>query len=179
MAGIRVTLESDVRERWTEFCRRTADGLRFAVRAACVEGIGVAKRDHKYKDREGTLTAGLDGRLETFDQDSATGVMESKAEHSSYVENGTRPHDIWPKAGHGEMGPLRGGQSRRAKDDIGTSRVALRWVGSDGETHFARVVHHPGSKPYPFLGPAYVKAEQVLERELGVRVQDAAKDLEK
>jgi hypothetical protein len=37
----------------------------------------------------------------------------------------------------------------------------LRWEDGDG-VHFAKRVQHPGTKPQPFMGPAYLKAERVL-----------------
>lgn len=52
--------------------------------------------------------------------------------YASYVEFGTRPHDIRPKS---EGGVLR--------------------FQMGGQTVFAKVVHHPGTKPQPFVRPAF------------------------
>lgn len=66
-----------------------------------------------------------------------------------FLEEGTRPHTITAKA---------------AK--------ALRWAASRGgatlgggikagaAVRFSKVVHHPGTKPYPFMVPGAVKAAQ-------------------
>jgi len=52
----------------------------------------------------------------------------ANAEYAGYVETGTRPHVIAPKAG----------------------RKALKFAGGGGFI-FRRAVNHPGSKPYPFF----------------------------
>ncbi|MER7131254.1 HK97 gp10 family phage protein [Streptosporangium saharense] len=49
-----------------------------------------------------------------------------------FVEVGTRPHVIRPKNPNGW----------------------LRWAGSDGKVHLAKVVHHPGTRAQPHLRPA-------------------------
>lgn len=54
------------------------------------------------------------------------------APYGLFVEVGTRPHVIRPKRPNGW----------------------LRWVGSDGRVHFAKVVHHPGTSAQPHLRPA-------------------------
>lgn len=46
-----------------------------------------------------------------------------------FMEVGTRAHVIRPRRPDGW----------------------LRWVGDDGRVHFARVVHHPGTRPYAYL----------------------------
>lgn len=79
--------------------------------------------------------------------------------YSSYVEKGTPSHDIWPKAAHGMIGPTREGQSRRARgkgphEHIVGRGLFLRWKNAAGQEFFAAMVHHPGSKPYPFFAPA-------------------------
>ena len=98
---------------------------------------------------------------------AAEGVIEATRPYASFVEEGTAPHEIRPKEGEGFEGPLQKGQSRRKKDDIGTHRVALRWV-DGGTTHFAKVVHHPGTPSLPFIGPAVLKAERVIVREVEI-----------
>lgn len=171
-----VSVDSEIEEQWTRMCRVLAEGCRQAVQMAVDEGVREAKTVHKYRDRTGNLTRSIRGVLDTYDRLGARGTIVAGAEYASFVENGTRPHEIWPKAGHGEIGPLRAGQSRRAKNDIGTARVALRWYASDG-VHFARMVHHPGTIPFPFMGPALHKAERVLEREIGVYVVRAQESI--
>lgn len=137
-----------------------------AVRAACTEGAQEAKRVHSYKDRTGKLSKSIRGGLTRVDSFGAEGAIVASAKYASFVENGTKPHEIRPK--FSGIGAPRPGQSRRGPKDIGTHRIALRWYGADGGVHFARIVHHPGTRPYPFMGPAYLKAERVMEREFTV-----------
>lgn len=56
------------------------------------------------------------------------GTLENTASYALAVHDGTKPHDI---------------AARNAK--------ALRFIGSDGQPTFRAVVHHPGTKPRPFL----------------------------
>jgi hypothetical protein len=151
---------------WRDALEELNNGMRIAVANASTEGAEEARATHVYKDQTGNLTKSTTGRLLDHGRGYANGEIVAKAKYASYVENGTAPHDIWPKAGEATKGPMRQGQSRRTKGDIGTDRSALRWQGSDGSTHFARMVHHPGSKEHPFMGQAYNKAARVLVRDV-------------
>lgn len=62
----------------------------------------------------------------------------SGAHHARFVIEGTRPHEIRP---------------RRAR--------ALYWVDGGGG-HFARLVHHPGTKPNPFVRRAVRPMEPAI-----------------
>lgn len=140
------------------------------VRAACINGVerglrtavSYARVDHTYRDRTGALTASIASNYSTGPA-GASGHIEATAPHASFVEQGTKPHMIWPKAGEGTVGPVRQGQSRRTSGDIGTHRVALRWF-EEGSTkpRFARFVRHPGTAPMPFIGPASEVAGEVI-----------------
>ena len=141
---------------------------RKAVASAAIEGAQHARSSGAFKDRTGQLRSGIIARFLNSGE-SVVWELLSPTPYSQYVESGTRPHEIWPKAAHGLKGPLRNGQTRRATgkgphEHIVGRGIALRWV-SGGTTHFARMVHHPGSAPHPFMGPAYLKAQAVLERE--------------
>jgi len=160
---------SDYRAAVAETQRALELGRRQAVAAAAIEGAQYARAIGPFKDRTGQLRSGIVARFLNSGGNSVLWEILSPAPYSEFVENGTRPHDIWPKAAHGLKGPLRNGQTRRATgrgphEHIVGRGIALRWV-SGGVTHFASMVHHPGSKPYPFAGPAYLKAQAVLERE--------------
>lgn len=55
--------------------------------------------------------------------------------YSLYLEYGTPPHIIRPK-----------------------DKKALSWTegkGGGGQRYFAKVVHHPGTRPQPFIRPAF------------------------
>lgn len=86
--------------------------------------------------------SGNTGRTIHVSEVTATSVVTSAAGAAIYLEEGTRPHEITPHA---------------AK--------ALRWAASPGgrtlgggirsgaDVRFATKVHHPGTRPYPFMLP--------------------------
>ncbi len=74
---------------------------------------------------------------------SAHAVMRASAPYAAFVENGTRPHTI---------------EARR--------KTTLRFV-QNGAVRFSRIVHHPGTKPRPFMAQAQDRATPLLERLMG------------
>ncbi len=175
------TCEIDYRELesgWRDALDELSNGCRIAVANACTEGAAEARATHVYKDRTGELTKATTGKLLDSGRGYANGEITAKTPYASYVEEGTKPHDIWPKEGEGFEGPLPKGQSRRGKKDIGTHRTALRWQGSDGANHFARMVHHPGSREHPFVGQAATKAMRVLIRDAEVTIERVRRIME-
>jgi hypothetical protein len=154
--------------------------VRGSVQKAAEEGAAEAKRVGQFKDRTGRLRGSIRARRINSDLWEIVAGGDG-VNYALFVEAGTNPHEIWPKAGAGSVGPLRAGQSRKKRGETGSSLTPrhstqhnrwLRWytgnplaVG-DNNVHFARMVHHPGTKPYPFMGPALLKAERVIEREV-------------
>lgn len=136
-------------------------GLGDLTEEVCEEGAAHARQVGPFRDHSTDLRRSIVGFLVSRSTDGATGQVASVMPYSSFVEGGTSAHDIRPKEGEGFVGPLFPGQSRRKKGDVGTHRAALRWEGPGG-VRFAHVVHHPGSKPYPFMGPAYLKVQALL-----------------
>lgn len=145
-----------------ELQRKLESNLNTLMRDAVVAGGNAAvmkARQGPFKDRTGQLRANISSRY--IGQRGYWYMVEVRAAmlYASYVEHGTEAHDIWPKAGNREMGPLRQGQTRRATgkgphEHIVGRGIALRWKDSAGGQHFARMIHHPGSKPHPFMEPA-------------------------
>ena len=68
---------------------------------------------------------------------------------AAYLEYGTKPHTITPRAKKALRFAASAGGARLS----GAPRVGADVV-------FARVVHHPGTKPYPFMVPGAVAAVQ-------------------
>ncbi len=68
---------------------------------------------------------------------------------ASYLEFGTKPHTITPKAAKALRFAASPGGARLS----GAPRKGAAVV-------FAKVVHHPGTKPYPFMVPGAVAAVQ-------------------
>ncbi len=143
-----------------------AEGTGDAVRAGLATGVATARARHKHKRRTGKLTSRehLYARILKTDSRGTTGELVNTAPHVSFVEYPTRPHIIRPKEGHGFIGPLLAGQSRRAKTDIGTHRIALRFqIG--GKTVFRAYVRHPGTPGFPFMEPAsWVAGREIVRR---------------
>lgn len=71
--------------------------------------------------------------------------VEARTPYAATVELGSKPHIIRPKKGK----VLAWGGMRRLSGTLKSG---------SGPTHFARLVHHPGTKPYPYLIPGARKA---------------------
>jgi hypothetical protein len=141
-------------------------GVLRASRIAAQEGAAWAKSFGKFQDRTGNLRGNIRAKYVSGNQNGSKWSIVSPEKYSAFVEKGTKPHEIWPKAQNGFSGPTKRGQSRRADNDVGVGRGhALRWV-VGGQSFFAKMVKHPGAKPHPFMMPAFFKAELVLWREL-------------
>jgi hypothetical protein len=152
------TVEIDVGELerdWADACRALSDGCRRGVARGIAEAAAQARASHPYRDQSGRLTGSIGGRVVTSTGGGAEGVIEATARHASFVEGGTPPHEI-----------------RAGRADV------LRWE-SGGSVRFARVVHHPGTSPRPFMEPAVLKVERVIEREVGVAEAEAARIMER
>lgn len=152
-------------------------GVRDAARNAAEEGAAEAKRSGRFQNRSGQLRANIVAKFLRSNGRSATWEILSPTFYSRFVEEGTRPHEIWPKAAHGSQGPLRPGQTRRATgkgphEHIVGRGIALRWVDGGGQ-HFARMVHHPGTAADSFMSYGYFKAERVLYAEIHVGIAKA------
>lgn len=79
---------------------------------------------------------------------TATSVdVVASAKYAAYVEHGTRPHEITPKA----RKALRFAPSAGGRRLSGTPRVGADVV-------FAKRVHHPGTRAQPYLIPGAKKA---------------------
>ncbi|MGK9183795.1 HK97-gp10 family putative phage morphogenesis protein [Priestia filamentosa] len=83
-----------------------------------------------------------------FAEDGFTGFTFTMLDYARYVEFGTRPHMI---------------RAKKAK------------VLTDGKRFFGKEVHHPGTRPQPFLFPAFlsVKVEFIRDLEKMVRRLDS------
>jgi phage gpG-like protein len=77
--------------------------------------------------RTGRLRSSISWRL-GLDGQGLYAQIGSNVEYAAYVELGTDPHEIRPRA-----------------------RQALFW---EGAAHPVRVVFHPGTRPHPYLRPA-------------------------
>lgn len=94
-------------------------------------------------------TGTLEGSISTdVDPDGLGGEVGPTVDYGDDVEHGTQPHVIRPR-------------------DAG----ALRFVAGGGVV-FAGEVHHPGTAPQPFMGPAFDRQAPGLDRALGNAGED-------
>lgn len=75
-------------------------------------------------------------------------IVEANANYAAYVERGTRAHIIRPRNRRSLAWPATEAGRRLS----GRARSATR-RGGNGGMIFARLVHHPGTRPEPFLVP--------------------------
>ena len=155
MFDVRIEGEDDLRRAWSAALRHVSDGIRAGVQKGVDEGAAEARTRHAYTDRTGNLTGKTSGRVITSTHGGAEGEIVADAPYASFVEEGTKPHEIVPRRGQW-----------------------LAWEAAQGDWHFARRVNHPGSKPYPFMGLAYLKCERVVLREVDIGVAKAERALE-
>lgn len=137
------------------------------VRVAGDYAVRVARTAY-FKDRTGELRRTIRFESPTWRGAYFVGVLVAPMQYASYVELGTKAHDIWPKAAYGaKTSTLKAGQTRRARgkgphEYVVGRGIALRWKDTGGEIRFARVVHHRGTAPYPFMQPAADAAASYL-----------------
>jgi hypothetical protein len=135
--------------------------LSVLMRDAVVAGGNAAvmkARQGRFKDRSGQLRANISSRYLGQKGDWFSVEVKAIMPYASFVNDGTRPHEIWPKAVHGLKGPVRNGQTRRAMgrgphEYIVGRGIALRWK-VNGQEFFASHVNHPGTKQIPFMDDA-------------------------
>lgn len=121
--------------------------VRQGLATALHEGASEAQQHHRYEDQTGLLTSRIKGFVEISVPGAAQGILGAFTDYASFVEGGTRPHEI-----HGN--PF------------------LTFKAKDGTWVTTTMVHHPGTKPYGFMGDAFLKTERVLIRELEVAVSE-------
>jgi len=107
--------------------------MRRILPKAALYAEGQARREAPV--RTGTLRRSITNAPETGGLRYRVG---SNLRYAEYVERGTGPHEIRPKRGR---------------------YLVYRWHGS---LHYSKLVHHPGTKPNPFLGRALAATAQVV-----------------
>ena len=123
--------------------------LRENVRSALEKTVDTAEAFAKSTTLFRVRTGGLSKGFHKFFVGMQEGRLTSTAEHSSFLEEGTRPHII------------------RAKNV-----KVLRFV-QNGAVRFAKFVRHPGTKPRPFMQQAADRTKPLFERLIGEAIQKA------
>jgi len=94
-------------------------------------------RPGSFKNQTGNLRRSIDRRVFS----AARGIVFVGEKYGKYVEFGTRPHIIRPKS---------------------AKMLAFK---VNGQMVFARQVRHPGSKPYPYMEPAFKENKDKVLKE--------------
>lgn len=115
------------------------DSLPEAVLDACNDALEDFTHDHPYTDRTHHLTDDAWARIARVSDNGTFAEIRWPAKYASFVDKGTRAHEIRPKKAR-----------------------ALHWIDGGGEDRFATVVNHPGTSPRPFVEKTARNAEQKL-----------------
>lgn len=108
-------------------------------------------------------TGTLGRSIQPKDVQATHALVVATANYAAFVEFGTRPHVITPKA----RKALRWAATAAGRRLSGTPRKAAQ-RGELGGVVFARIVHHPGTRPEPFLLPGAKKAVASSGGESGI-----------
>lgn len=92
-------------------------------------------------------TGNLGRSIHVASATETSATVIASASYAADVEFGTKPHEITPKAAQA----LRFAASPAGRRLSGAPRAGAAVV-------FAKRVHHPGTKPYPFLVPGAKRA---------------------
>ncbi len=92
-------------------------------------------------------TRNLSRSIHVAEVTASSARVVASAKYAPFVEYGTRPHEITPNAKKALRWAATAGGARLT----GTPRKGAAVV-------FAKRVHHPGTRPYPFLVPGARKA---------------------
>jgi hypothetical protein len=112
------------------------------------------------KERVPRKTANLSRSISSALAGTASVRIYAQANYAGFVEGGTRPHDIVPRQARVLAWPSSSAGRRLS----GTARTGMfkskKSAAKLGGWSYAMRVHHPGTKPHPFLRPG---AEAAIE----------------
>lgn len=127
--------------------------IKRAVLVGVMTGATVARQDHRFKNRTGRLERSIGYRVISETERGAKGEFFADAPYASFVDGGTRPHDIRPR----KKSALR-------------FQVGGKWI-------ITKLVRHPGTRPEGFMGNALLAAQREMELEIRKGRVKAAKVL--
>lgn len=117
-----------------------------------VQNEARAVRPGRFKNQTGNLRRSILKGKVRWDY----GEVGTNEKYAAPVEFGTRPHTIYPK-----------------------NRRFLAFKSKSGGMIFARKVNHPGSKPYPFMRPAFERNQGKITNifgSVGLRIVQSLAD---
>ena len=91
-------------------------------------------------------TGNLGRSIHVSQTTETSALVIASARYAVFVERGTRPHEITPNA------------AKALRFAVGGNRRLSGAPRSGAPVVFAKRVHHPGTKPYPFMLPGAKRA---------------------
>lgn len=108
----------------------------------------------KVHRKTGILAGSITTKVETSPE--IQGEVGTDVSYARDVETGTGPHDISPVQAQALMLPVS------PMGGFGGGRLSGRARSRQQVAFYARV-HHPGSKPHPFLEPALIESRPAIQ----------------
>lgn len=142
-------MEAFLRQNHRDFVMAVADATNYAQSRAKRK---VRDYTRNSKVRSGTLVNGIEQEIVNS---GYTGVIRSKAAYSEAFEYGQRPHIVRVKNKRVLAGPYRG---RPEGWRVSAASKSL------GYATYGKRVRHPGTKPRPFMFPAWVAGQVRLNK---------------
>jgi len=149
--------DSNFRQEMDRFRRKSESGFKDAILKATLELVRFAKLKVRDYTRNSKVKSSflVNNIRKVITNNGLTGEVISAAGYSQAFEEGTRPHPITIKNKRVLAGPYRGRPAG--------------WVVSEksksmGYATYGKQVNHPGTKPYPFLYPAWKSACGLFEK---------------
>jgi hypothetical protein len=168
----------DLAGRWVEHTPARLGTFRRDVQQIGQDYKTALKREAPYRkhfkvNNKGQVVPDEDGRVHLRDSITYRTVKEGgsfirlvvsiDAPHAGFVIGGTRPHLIRPSHARSQTHARRAAKARNAKARRGgKTRATLGPVLAfvvGGRARYARVVHHPGTRPNPFPERAWSKLD--------------------
>lgn len=118
------------------------DTVKRAVVVGVMTGANTARSDHRFVNRTGKLERSIGWRIVKETERGGEGQFYANAPYASFVDGGTRPHEIRPR------------------------RAAALVFFVDGQKVVTQLVRHPGTRPEGFMGNATLAAQREMELEI-------------
>lgn len=146
--------------------------MKLALQVGARDIAARAKQEHRFVTRGGDLERSIESSLVSENPLVAeVRAGNSMAHYARYIHDGTGLYG--PKGAKYPITPRFG---RTDGNESGPGpRKMLRWVGSDGRWHYAKIVMHPGIKPDQFLIRAAENEQAHLEELLSQAIDQAMK----
>jgi HK97 gp10 family phage protein len=136
------------------------------MRKMALQVVAQAKRNVPRK------TGNLGRSIHVGQVSEETAQVIASAGYAAFVEFGTRPHLIRPVTKKSLAWPATGAGARLT----GSARSSTR-RGGNGGMAFARIVHHPGTSPHPFMETAVMTVAQTTGIDVIVEAWNVGGDL--